>query len=189
MSATQIAVLVVVLGLLVVGVSALLAMQRRRRLREQFGTEYEHAARDEGGRLAADKELADRAKRHEQLDIRPLDEASRTAFSQRWRETQELFVDSPKLAIAQADRLIQEVMVQRGYPVGDFGQQAKDLSVEHADVVEPYRTAHEISDRSDRGEASTEDLRTAMIHYRTLFARLLGVVDLTVAQQRSEVDH
>jgi hypothetical protein len=109
----------------------------------------------------------------ESFDIKPLPEELRRQYSEQWRSSQAQFVDDPSGAIAQADRLITEVMEKRGYEVGDFDQQSADVSVGHPQVVQNYRTAHEISQRSDRGEANTEDLRQAMVHYRSLFEELL----------------
>lgn len=173
MSTTQ--VVLVVLVLAVVAVAAAVAVQARRRqqLKGTFGPEYDRTVEQAGGTRAAERELVDRARRHDELDIHPLSQDDRAQHAERWRRAQERFVDEPEQAVREADGLIAQVMQQRGYPVGDFDQQARDVSVEHARVVEHYRAAHAISDRSDRGEASTEDLRAAMVHYRVLFDELL----------------
>lgn len=172
MTTTQI--VLVVLAVLVVAavVGLLLAQRRRSRLQEQFGPEYDRAV-EGGDRREAERDLRERAQRREKLDIRPLPASERKAFADRWRAAQADFVDRPGLAIQSADLLVAEVMSRRGYPVGDFDQQARDVSVDHGHVVEEYRLAHEISERNDRNEASTEDLRQAMVHYRALFADLL----------------
>jgi hypothetical protein len=163
---------VVIVGLIVAG---MLLMQRRRseHLRSRFGPEYERAVEEKGGRSKAEAELAEREKRVEKLDIRPLDPAARKGFLDRWTEAQARFVDDPPRAIAFADALIGEVMKARGYPVADFEQRAGDISVDHPHVVEHYRAGHDIALRHGDGKAGTEDLRQAMIHYRALFTELL----------------
>ncbi len=173
MSGTEIALLVVAVVLALVVIGLVVAMMRQRKLKDRFGPEYERTVDEAGSRRAAEKELSSREQRHEALDIRPLDEESRQSYAQAWRETQERFVDSPQLAIVDADHLIGQVMLARGYPTGDFDQQARDLSVEHARVVDHYRAAHEVYEHSEHGEATTEDLRGAMVHYRALFADLV----------------
>lgn len=168
-------VILVVLVLLVVAVVVALVLQARKRkaLQERFGPEYERTVEDSGGRRDAERELSERAQRRDSLDIRPLDAAARDGYAEQWRATQEDFVDAPDAAVTQADRLVARVMEQRGYPVGDFDQMARDVSVDHAQVVEDYRAAHEIAERNDHEQASTEDLRQAMVHYRSLFSALL----------------
>ena len=161
------AVLVVLIAAWAVGRS-----RRTRQLREGFGPEYERTV-DERGRRQAESELAERQERREKLDIRPLTTAARDRFLERWRTTQERFVDEPEGAVSDADRLVTEVMRERGYPVDDFEQRAADVSVDHPELVENYRAAHDISRRSRDGQASTEDLRQAMVHYRSLFEELL----------------
>jgi hypothetical protein len=150
---------------------------RRRRsehLRDRFGPEYDRAVEAKGDRSKAEAELAQREKRVEKLDIRPLDAAERREFASRWNEVQARFVDDPPRAVAFADALLGDVMKARGYPVSDFDQRAGDISVDHPVVVEHYHKAHDIALREERGEASTEDLRQAMIHYRSLFDNLVG---------------
>ena len=174
MTTTQI-VLVVLIVVLALGVVAVLVAQHRRRthLQEQFGPEYDRAV-ESGDRREAERDLRERAQRREELDIRPLPARERAAFAKRWRSAQADFVDQPSLAGQSADLLVAEVMSRRGYPVGDFDQQVRDVSVDHGHVVEEYRLAHEISERNDRNEATTEDLRQAMVHYRALFQDLLA---------------
>ena len=174
MSTTQIVVLIVVVLVLLAVVGYILMQQKKRKqLRSQFGPEYDRTVESSGKRKEAERELAERAERRRQLDIRPLPEQDRLAFADRWRSTQEDFVDRPSMAVRQADLLVAEVMGRRGYPVGDFDQQARDVSVDHAHVVEEYRAAHHISQLNDRDQATTEQLRQAMVHYRALFTELL----------------
>jgi hypothetical protein len=165
---------IVIVALIIAGV---LLMQRRRseHLQSRFGPEYERAVDETGNRREAEAELADREKRVEKLHIRPLDPATRRGFIERWAEVQARFVEDPPRAVMFADALLAEVMTARGYPVKDFDQRAADISVDHPHVVEHYRAAHEIAVRHSRGEASTEDLRQAMIHYRALFEDLVQV--------------
>ena len=151
------------------------AARSRRGLQEAFGPEYDRTVADAPTRREAESDLAERQKRREQLDIKPLEPAARDRYADEWHRAQKHFVDDPADAVGQADRLIQDVMRERGYPVEDFEQRAADVSVDHPNVVENYRTAHRISGVSSRGEASTEDLRTAMVHYRSLFSELLEV--------------
>jgi hypothetical protein len=118
--------------------------------------------------------LTFREKRHEKFKLRPLSAADRSSFLDRWNDVQSRFVDDPKGAVTLADSLVNDAMQARGYPMGDFEQQAADISVDYPLIVENYRAAHEIAIRHSRGQASTEDLRKAMVHYRTLFEELLG---------------
>ena len=147
---------------------------RSRRLRTKYGAEYSRTVDETGGRRKAEAELHAREKRVQALDIRPLSTDDRARFIGDWRRVQAEFVDNPKAAISHADSLLGRIMQSRGYPVSDFEQRAADLSVDHADVVENYRTAHAIAEAHERGEAGTEDLRQAMIHYRELFDDLVG---------------
>jgi hypothetical protein len=171
---TIIVVIVVVLVLLVIGAAVAVPAMRRRRLQQQFGPEYQRTVKSTGDRQEAEQDLAQRAQRRKKLEIRPLNPDARDGYALRWRHTQERFVDNPNEAVDEADNLVQQVMRERGYPVGDFDQQARDVSVDHADVVSEYHAAHEISVLNGRREASTEQLREAMVHYRTLFAELLN---------------
>jgi hypothetical protein len=161
--------------LIAVIAAALAARQRARttRLRERFGPEYDRALDSRDDRKEAEAELRQRIDRREELDIRPLTPVARERYLSSWRDIQAQFVDSPQAAIAGADALIIAVMRERGYPVEDFDQRAADVSVDHPQVVENYRTAHDIAGRSSREEASTEDLRQAMQHYRALFEDVL----------------
>jgi hypothetical protein len=151
--------------------------RRTRSLQDRFGREYDRAVEHAGDRREAERELREREKRHEELDLRPLAPEARDRYVEEWRMTQGRFVDDPTGAVADADTLVQRVMKDRGYPVDDFDQRAADISVEHPELVEKYRTAHGIAQASERGEASTEDLRHSVRHYRALFVELLEVQD------------
>lgn len=172
-STTWIIVAIVVVAIVVV---LAVVMQRRRStaLRDKFGPEYDRTVRSTGSPQRAEAELAAREKRHRKLDIRPLTPGARDRYAGSWRSVQSRFVDEPGAAVGEADRLVNEVMADRGYPMDDAQQRMDDLSVEHARVLDNYRTATAIAQRNARGEATTEDLRQAMISYRALFADLLG---------------
>jgi FtsZ-interacting cell division protein ZipA len=162
-------VAIVILGILVTA----LRTRRSRSLQNRFGREYDRTVDKAGGRREAEQELREREKRHDELELRPLSQDARERFLQQWQATQGRFVDDPTGAVSEADDLVQRVMRDRGYPVGDFEQRAADISVEHPDLVEKYRTANGIARASERGEASTEDLRHSVRHYRALFVELL----------------
>ena len=142
------------------------------RLRSRFGPEYDRLAEVEGGRGRAEKTLHEREKRVERFNLVPLSPKDRDRFAGAWQQEQAGFVDDPRAAVANADSLVTEVMKVRGYPMGDFEQRAADISVDHSLVVTNYRIAHDIALR-DSGETSTEELRTALLHYRMLFEDLL----------------
>lgn len=144
--------------------------RRTSQLREGFGPEYDRTVEEAGSRRKAESELRDREKRREELDIRPLAPGARDRFADRWRITQQRFVDDPDEALRDAHVLVQEVMTERGYPMDDFEQRAADVSVDHPHVVENYRAAHAISERDS---ADTEEQRQALVHYRALFDELL----------------
>jgi len=174
MSSTLITVLVVLLVvgaiLVVLGVVA----NRRRALRQRFGPEYDSVVESTEDRRAAERELRDRERRHAELELRPLDPASRERYSASWEEIQVRFVDAPDQAVGEADELVTRLISERGYPTGDYDDQLAHLSVEHARTLDHYRQAHDINERNSRGEATTEQLRQALVHYRALFADLLG---------------
>jgi hypothetical protein len=176
MSDGAIAVLAAAVVILVVAAVILVAMRarRRRRLQERFGPEYERAVSETGNRREAETELAQREKRHDELELRELSAASRSRYATEWRQVQEHFVDAPEKATGEADALITAVMSERGYPTGGYEQQAADLSVEHARTLDHYRRAHEVIALVGQGNASTEDLRQAMVHYRAVFEELIG---------------
>ncbi|HUX45654.1 MAG TPA: hypothetical protein VMV57_12960 [Terracidiphilus sp.] len=142
-------------------------------LKQKFGAEYDRAVVAQGSERKAESKLEDREKRVEKLKIRDLELMECERFSKQWAAVQARFVDSPKGAVAEADDLVSSVMVARGYPVSDFDQRAADISVDHPRVVENYRVAHEIALRVGNEQATTEDLRSAMIHYRALFEELV----------------
>lgn len=168
----------VIVAIVVLGVVlSALRTRRSRSLQDQFGREYDRAVDKAGGRREAERELAERQKRHDELELRPLSQDARERYVQQWQVTQGLFVDDPAGAVSKADELVQTVMRDRGYPVDDFEQRAADISVEHPDLVEKYRTANGIARASERGEASTEDLRHSVRHYRALFVELLETDD------------
>jgi hypothetical protein len=160
---------------LVVGAAIYASRRKSRSIRDRFGDEYSHALHDAGGRRKAEAELRRREKRVSRMPIRPLRADEMELFQMRWRKVQAHFVDNPGSAIAQADRLLDELMEARGYTSRDFEQRAADLSVGHAHLVTDYRAAHEIIQRPRMGAEGTEDMRRAMIHYRALFEDLLEV--------------
>lgn len=172
------AILAIVIPVAVVIVLIILALvldrRRRRGLRERFGPEYDRAVDEAGGRRAAEHDLDAREKRHDSLDIQPLAPEVRDRYVQEWRGVQEQFVDRPEEAVHDADRLVAALMAERGYPTDDFGQQVRDLSVEHGRTLEHYRAAHEVERLASSHQADTEQLRGAMIHYRVLFDELLA---------------
>ena len=161
---------------LAIGVAIWMYMQKKetQKLRSKFGPEYDKAIGEHRDRGLAESELQKRAMRVAKFDIHPLKAEDRSKYAEGWRREQSLFVDDPRAAANHAYTLVQDVMQRRGYPVGDFDQNAVDLSVDHPRVVENYRIAHEIALREGQGQSSTEDLRKAMISYRALFDDLLG---------------
>ena len=165
----------IIVALLIFGAIAWMYLRQRRtgELRQQFGPEYDRELDQQGGRRRAEAELERRTRRVKRLAIRPLPPAERVSYAERWNDQQSRFVDDPMAAVDEVDHLVEEVMERRGYPVAEFEQQAADISVDHPQVVENYRAAHAIALRQQRGEAGTEELRKAMIYYRTLFEELL----------------
>jgi hypothetical protein len=187
MSSTALVVAVVIL-IVVVAAIVLFAMQaqRRRQLQERFGPEYQRTVTETGDSRKAERVLGDRVKRRQELDIRELDPTARTRYAESWRVIQTRFVDDPRGAVREADVLVTSVMRDRGYPTEGFEQQAEVVSVDHAPVVDNYRNAHRISTADTAGNASTDDLRQAMVHYRALFNELLGQ-SATQSGRREEV--
>jgi len=153
----------------------LVSKRRTGKLKEAFGPEYERSKMEAGSRRKAESELAARQTRREALDIRPLSPEARARYSASWQQVQSGFVDEPGAAVTEADRLVSAVMRDRGYPMDDFDQRSADISVDLPHVVDNYRAAHAISMANDHGKASTEDLRQAVVHYRSLFDELLVV--------------
>ena len=168
-------IILIVVAILAIGVAVWMYMQKRKtqELRTKFGPEYEKAVDAHKDRSHAESELEKREKRVAQFHVRPLRDDERARYAEDWRVEQSLFVDDPRAAVKHADTLVQDVMKRRGYPVSDFEQNAADLSVDHPRVVEHYRIAHEIAIRDGKGQSSTEDLRKAMVSYRSLFDDLL----------------
>jgi hypothetical protein len=178
---TAIWVIIALLALVVIGVLVWYAMTRRRtgQLREQFGPEYDRTVDETEDRRAAESELLERRRRVKKLDIRTLDPATRTSFADRWSAVQARFVDDPMSAVGEADELVILVMGERGYPMDEFDQRVADVSVDHPRLVEDYRAAHGISERVRSNQATTEDMRQALVHYRSLFSELLEEGDRT----------
>jgi len=172
---TTTVVIIVIAALIVIGASVWFFARRRRsqQLRTHFGPEYDHAVRQLGSQTKAEDALAARQKRMERIPIHPLTPQVRDRFASRWHDVQARFVDDPAGAIRDADALVNEAMQARGYPMGEFEQRAENLSVDHPKVVRNYRAAHAIAVRRERGEATTEDLRHALVYYRDLFEELL----------------
>jgi hypothetical protein len=187
-STTQIAIVIAVAVMVVAGIAIWLFIRKRRteRLRTQFGgTEYTRAVKEGGSKRQAEAVLDKRADRVEGLHIRPLGPGDRARFVESWRKVQARFVDGPGGAVTEADQLLGDVMSTRGYPVSDFEQRAADISVDYPLVLENYRAAHEIALRQTRGQANTEELRQAMIHYRTLFEELVAEPEVARAKAAS----
>ncbi|MEU4334708.1 hypothetical protein AB0F59_08795 [Micromonospora lupini] len=175
MSPTQIIVIVLVVLVIVAALAvAVRTIGRRRALRSRFGPEYDRVVQEQDSRSAAERELRDRERRHAELTLTPLSPESRARYAAAWEELQIRFIDSPGETVGDADELVTRLIEEQGYPTGDFSDQIAHLSVEHARTLTNYRDAHEIHLRNARGEASTEELRQAVVHYRALFADLLG---------------
>jgi hypothetical protein len=188
LSTIELALVVALAVILVTAIAAWLFFRKRRtkKLRTQFGgAEYARAVEEGGSRRQAEAGLKERTERVESLKIRALAPGDRARFVGSWGRVQARFVDGPGGAVTEADQLLGDVMSTRGYPVSDFEQRAADISVDHPLVMENYRTAHEIAVRQTRGQANTEDLRQAMIHYRTLFEELVGQPELARAKATS----
>jgi hypothetical protein len=175
MDASVLVIILIAIALVVVLALVASRQMRSRRLRERFGPEYERTVAEAGDRKQAESQLQERTERRQRLDIVPLDAADRDRYVEAWRQTQARFVDEPAEATREADRLITDVMRKRGYPIDDFEQRAADISVDHPQVVDDYRAAQAIAAANERSEASTEDLRQALVHYRSLFEDLLEV--------------
>jgi hypothetical protein len=168
-----IAVLAVLAVAVVVMVSVRSSKKRHAELKQRFGPEYDRAVQEHGSEAKAEKELLARQRRVHQQHLTPLAESGRAQFSSDWRNVQARFVDDPSGAVTAADELIQAVMVARGYSATDAEQRIADLTVEHANVVDHYRSARVLAEANREGRANTEELRQAFVHYRALFAGLL----------------
>jgi len=173
---TLILVIVLVVAAIVAVAAISLHKQRQsQRLRRRFGAEYGRTVNELGGQTKAEAELKKREDRVARLNITPLTPTDAARFTQAWNGLQSRFIDNPKGVVAEADHLVRELMTKRGYPMGDFERRAADISVDHPGVVATYRAAQVIAARDMRGEADTEELRKAVVHYRTLFDELLEV--------------
>jgi hypothetical protein len=167
--------------LIAIGAAALaallvaVALTRRRttKLKQRFGPEYDRTVQERGGRREAEAELGSRVERRERLEIRPLSSGAHERYLESWTQVQKAFVDDPAGAVTSADQLVGSVMRDRGYPMDEFERRAADISVDHPQVVERYRSAHGIAQKNEEGKATTEDLRQAIKHYRALFEELL----------------
>ena len=169
---------IVVIALIVLAVY-LTNKKRSEDLRHGFGAEYDRTVEETGDRKEAESELRERRERRETLQIRPLDPSVRDKYLSRWEQVEQSFVEVPGAAVADAQRLVDQLMAERGYPVDDFDQRAADISVDHPAVVENYRRAHAVTDTGKTGSSSVDDLRDAMINYRSLFNALLETEDAT----------
>ena len=186
LSTTQIIIIIAVAAVVVfaiVGIALSIRKRRTEKLRTRFGSvEYTRAVTEGGSKQKAEAALNARAARVEKLDIKPLGPGDRARFIESWGKLQARFVDGPGSAVTDADQLLGDVMSTRGYPVSDFEQRAADISVDHPLVLENYRAAHQCALRQSAGKANTEELRQAMIHYRTLFEELVNEPEIARAQ-------
>jgi hypothetical protein len=171
----KILVPVVIAAVVIIVIAAWLVMRKRRsdQLKQRFGSEYDRLAQQQGGARQAEEVLAQREKRVEKFPIRSLAAGDRERYAQEWGVVQKRFVDDPSAAVTEADRLVTNVMEARGYPMVNFEQRAADVSVNYPGVVQNYRSAREIVVRHGEGQSTTEDLRQAMVHFRSLFEELL----------------
>ena len=149
--------------------------KQSKRLQVRFGPEYGRTVEDLGSQSKAESELKTRERRVERLDIEPLTAPEAARFCGSWSALQGRFVDNPQNVVVQADQLVRELMLKRGYPMADFEHRAADISVDHPEVINHYRAAQAIAVRGERGQADTEELRQAVVHYRALFDELLEV--------------
>jgi hypothetical protein len=181
-----VASVVIVVALVIVAVSFASSRHKTERLKEHYGHEYERLASEAGNQRAAERELAARERKRDKLDIVPLTQSALSDFTTRWNQVQTAFVDNPAAAVGVADRLVTEVMRERGYPVDNFDQRAADISVDHPQIVDNYRAAHGIHLSQQRGEVSTEEQREAFVHYRALFEKLLETTSESDASQEAK---
>jgi len=186
---TDTAIAAVLLIALVISVIAWLVMQKQRtlKLKQRFGAEYHMTVSEFGSRVRAEAELMSREKRVAGFDIVPLTPADAVRFTQAWSALQSRFIDNPEGVVLDADHLVRELMARRGYPMGDFERRAADISVDYPGIVAAYRAAQEIAARDERGEADIEELRKAVVHYRTLFDELLGVASDKARNMRADL--
>ncbi len=194
MNATELLVLILILVIGALVVVAVLAATRRRKrselLKGSFGSEYDRTVETTGKRRDAERELTERQQRHEQLQIRPLSQASRVRYLTAWDGVQSRFIDSPVLALSEADALLTQMMAERGFPTDDVRSSAEMLSVQHSDVLEDFREGHAIEQVNTTERANTEQVRQGMLHFRKVFAELVseqgeapaGTADAATAQ-------
>ncbi|MFF5229774.1 hypothetical protein [Dactylosporangium sp. NPDC000521] len=175
-STTALTIAVVVIVVLIVALIVVSYGRHRRtsELKRQFGPEYDRAVGEQPSRRAAERDLEQRQRRHDELELKELDPRQRQRYAEQWERMQAHFVEEPEAATREADELVTMVMHERGYPTEDFDARVQNLSVDHAETLGHYREAHEINQVNERGQASTEQLRQALMHYRLLFAELLG---------------
>lgn len=173
---------IVVVAIIIAVAAVVSRANRSRHLQRRFGPEYDRTVRTSGDRAVAERELANRETRVKRMHIEELPAGARERYTEEWRTVQTRFVDQPREALKEADALVENVMRDRGYPMNDFEQRAADISPDHPQVVDNYRIAHGIAARTETGEVGTEDLRQAMVHYRTLFNDLLGTDERTNRQ-------
>lgn len=181
---------VVLIVVVILGVLVALYLRRKRhtqRLQEKFGPEYEYTMEQIGDRNDAEAELEQREERVKALSFRDLETDERVYFSEEWEQTQAEFVDSPSDAVERADQLVKELLNARGFPMNEFEQRAADISVIFPEVVPNYRDAHEIATKNWRDEASTEELKQAMVHFRTLFSELLETKKTSMSRNIKEI--
>jgi hypothetical protein len=164
---------VVVIAAVALAVSFLMRRRRTTELKTRFGPEYGRAVRQSGDARRAEQALEERARRVEKLEIRPLSPEDSRRFAAAWADLQKRFVDEPERSVGAADVLVRDAMTARGYPMADFERRAEDISVHYPNVVQNYRSARAVAERARTHEATTEDLRQALVHYRSLFDELL----------------
>lgn len=182
---------VLIIFAILIAVVAVVVLRRRRsdQLKQRFGSEYDRAVQETGDPRRAEAVLEERTKRVEKFPIRQLSATDREGYSIEWARVQRRFVDDPAAAVNEADRLVTRLMTDRGYPMSDFEQRAADLSVSYPAVVQNYRTAHDIQRKNHQNTATTEELRRAMMHYRSLFEELLEAGTVTSIDSRRGVAH
>jgi len=167
------AVVLVVVVLIAVGVYLQYRKAKTLALRQRFGSEYDLAVLKHGSTKEAEAKLAGRTARVQAFEIRNLGATERERFVAEWHTVQSRFVDHPKPAVTEADNLVNALLEARGYPLASFEQRAADISVTYPRVIENYRLAHAVAVRLSPVEATTEELRTAMIQYRDIFDELI----------------
>jgi hypothetical protein len=166
-------IILVVVALLIVAAIVINRKRKSTHLKEQFGPEYDRAVKQQGDPRRAETILMEREKRVEKFSLRPLTPVDRERYAAEWATVQRKFVDDPSMAVNQADRLVNTVLAARGYPMADFEQRSADISVNYPSLVENYRSARDVTARHNQGQSSTEDLRQAMVYFRSLFDELL----------------